>query len=104
MVMSRKKDEFDASGIMLQGHPIEFVSELKLVGFIFDRKMTMRPMAQMASKKGRAKVAALFRLRPYLDAANLETMYKAFVRSSMEYGNIFLRGERGFIQVKLYII
>ena len=81
MVISRKKIVFDASGIVLQGHPMEFVSELKLVGFIFDQKMTMRPMVQMASKKNRAKIAALFRLRPYLDAANLETMYKAFVRS-----------------------
>ena len=60
----------------------------KMVGFIFDEKMTMGPTVKKSSKKGRAKIAALFRLRPYLDSANLELMYKAFVRSAMEYGNL----------------
>ena len=62
--------------------------ELKLVGFTFDSKMTMEPMVKKTSKKGRAKIAALFRLRPYLSSDNLELMYKAFVRSAMEYGSL----------------
>ena len=64
------------------------MDSLKLVGFTFDKKMTMAPMVKEISKKGRAKLAALYRLRPYLDSSNLEVMYKAFVRSSMEYGNL----------------
>ena len=39
-------------------------------------------------KKGRSKLGATFRLRHHLDSANLETMYKSFVRSSLEYGNL----------------
>ena len=45
-------------------------------------------MVSKASKKGRAKIAALYRLRPCLDSSNLETMHKAFVRSSLECGNL----------------
>ena len=45
-------------------------------------------MVTKTSRKGRSKIAALYRLRPYLDSANLETMYKAFVRSSLEYGSL----------------
>ena len=56
--------------------------ELKLVGFTFDSKMTMEPMVKKTSKKGRAKIAALFRLRPYLSSNNLELMYKAFCEIS----------------------
>ena len=87
-LISRKKVPFDVSQLKFQGEKIKFVKELKLVGFIFDEKMTMEPMVKKASKKGRAKIAALFRLRPYLSSANLELMYKAFVRSAMEYGNL----------------
>ena len=86
--MSRKKKPFDVSGLRFQGEQVEFKKELKLVGFIFDEKMTMAPMIAKQSKKARAKLAGLFRLRPFLDNNNIETMYKAFVRSGMEYGNI----------------
>jgi hypothetical protein len=88
MVISRKRTPFDASGTMLKDEAIELVDSLKLAGFTFDKKMTMAPIVKEISKKGRAKLAALYRLRPYLDSSNLEVMYKAFVRSSMEYGNL----------------
>ena len=88
MVVSRKNKPFDASALTFNGEAVEVVDEMKLVGFTFDNKMSMGPMVQKASKKGRAKIAALYRLKPYLDSANLETMYKAFVRSSVEYGNL----------------
>ena len=42
----------------------------------------------MYQKKGRSKLGAISRLRHHLDSANLETMYKSFVRSSLEYGNL----------------
>ena len=63
------------------------VDEMKLVSFIFVKKMTLQPMISKTSKKGRSKIVALYRLKPYLDSHNLETMYKVFVRFSLEYGN-----------------
>ena len=78
-LLSRKKEPFDVSGIRFMGKSVEFVKELKLVGFIFDEKITMAPMVKKASKKGRSKIAALFRLKPFLVSYNLETMYKAVI-------------------------
>jgi hypothetical protein len=88
MVISKKKDPIDISALRFQGLEVKQVKEIKLVGFTFDEKMTSEPMIKKASKKGRAKIAALYRLKPFLDSENLETMYKAFVRSSMEYGSL----------------
>ena len=86
MVISKKKKPFDISGIVLKGEVVDIVTEMKLVGFAFDQKMTMEAMVNKASKKGRAKIAALFRLSSYLSESNMETLYKAYVRSAMEYG------------------
>jgi len=88
MVVSKRKAPIDISALRFKGEEVEQVKEIKLVGFTFDKKMTMESMIAKASKKGRAKIAALYRLKPFLDSENLETMYKAFVRSSMEYGNL----------------
>jgi hypothetical protein len=84
----RKKSPIDVSDLRFKGEAVETVNELKLVGFVFDSKMTLEPMIKRTSAKGRAKIAALYRLKPFLDSSNLETMYNAFVRSSLEYGNL----------------
>ena len=47
------------------------------------------------AKKARSKVAALRRLRPYLDNDNMKLMYTSFVRSGMEYGNLLYMGAAG---------
>ena len=73
---------------------IKQVSQMKLVGFIFDSKMTWgpRPMVDMLAKKARCKLGAIRRLRPYLDSRNLKLMSTAFVRSGMEYGSVLYMG------------
>jgi hypothetical protein len=90
MVISRKGSDavFDPDGIRFMGAAIEPVTEMKLVGFIFDPKMTMQPMIDHVARKARVKLAAICRLKQHLDPSNLEQMYKAFVRSSIEYGNL----------------
>ena len=66
MVISRKISPFDASGLRFGGEDVEMVDEMKLVGFVFDKKMTLEPVVKRSSKKGRAKIAALYRLKPYV--------------------------------------
>jgi hypothetical protein len=68
--------------------PVGEVKEMKLVGFILDNKWTFEPMLKHVSKRGRTKLGAIFRLSHHLDSANLEIMYKAFVPSSLDYGNL----------------
>jgi len=83
-VASRKSKEntFDPSGISFMGKLIEQVKDVKIVGFIFDEKMTMEKILKHVSKK--AKIS----LSHHLDSGNLEVMYKAFVRSTIECGNL----------------
>ena len=88
IVISRKDTPFVASGVRFMDEEIGAVEEMKLVGFIFDCKMTMAPMVDHVARKARAKLAAICRLRQHLDDKNLEQMYKAFVRSTIEYGNL----------------
>ena len=57
------------------------VAQMKLVGFIFDEKMTLKPMIDHVASKARKKLNAICRLRRHLDAKNLEQMCKAFMSS-----------------------
>ena len=76
----------------MRGEPIQQVSQMKLVGFVFDLKMTWGPMVDRLAKKARCKLGAIRRLRPFLDSENLKLMYTAFVRSGMEYGSVLYMG------------
>ena len=88
IVISRQDAPFDASGVQFMDKMVGAVEEMKLVGFIFDCKMTMAPMVGHVARKARKKLAAICRLKQHLDSKNLEQMYKAFVRSTVEYGNL----------------
>lgn len=90
MVVSRKSkvNTFKPDGIVFMEKPIEPVDQMKLVGFVFDPKMTMEPMINHVARKARVKLGAIGRLQQHLDSKNLEIMFKSFVRSSLEYGNL----------------
>ena len=103
MVISRKSaaNAFKPDGIHFMGRAVEPVEELKLVGFIFDPKMTMKPMVDHVARKARQKLGAIKRLQHHLDSKNLEQMFKAFVRSSLEYGNLHYMSAGESIKSKL---
>ena len=102
MVLSRKGSaSFNPSGIRFMGKPIEKVAEMKLVGFIFDPTMSMKPMIDHVARKARTKLSAICRLKQHLDHKNLEQMYKAFVRSSIEYGNLVYMSAAASTKTKL---
>ena len=103
MVISRKSvaNAFKANGIYFMGSTVEPVEELKLVGFIFDPRMTMKPMVDYVARKARQKLGAIKRLQQHLDSKNLEQMFKAFVRSSLEYGNLQYMSAGESIKFKL---
>ena len=65
---------------------------MKLVGFTLDSKLTWSPMVARLARKARSKVAALRRLKPFLDSDNLQLMYTAFIRYGMGYGTILYMG------------
>ena len=102
LVISRETNPFDHTGIVFDeralgmigatGVPVKQVFTLKLVGFVFDSKLTWGPMSAAITNKARMRLGALHRLRPVLDDANLKTMYIMFIRSIMEYGGVQFQG------------
>ena len=92
MLISNKKKPFDLTGIKMGGFPVEQVQQLKLVGYLFDQKMTFGPMVSKLAKKARSRVAALRRIRHLLSVENLKLMYTMFVRSTKEYGSVSFMG------------
>jgi hypothetical protein len=49
-------------------------------------------MNDKLAKKARVRLGAIRRLKPMLDSTNLETMYKMFVRSILEYDSVVYMG------------
>jgi hypothetical protein len=111
MVISNKRVPFDPTGIVFDerrpdmigvaGIPVKQVKSLKLVGFLFDCKLTWGPMIDAIAKKARIRLGALRRLRPLLNDSNMKTMYIMFVRSIMEYGSAQFQGAAESHLVKL---
>ena len=87
MLVSMRDEPFDISCLRFISESVGPVTEMKFVGFILDNNWTFGPMLEHVSNKSRSRLGTIFRLRHHLDSAHLETMYKSFVRSSLEYGN-----------------
>ena len=79
-------------GIKMAGSAIKEVSQMKLVGFLFDAKLTWGPMIDRLAKKARSKLGALRRLKPFLDSKNMKLLYTSFVQSGLEYGSLLYMG------------
>ena len=77
---------------MFGGIPVKRKSAVKLVGFLFDEKMTWAGMIAGIAKKARQRIGMLTRLRPLLEDQNMETMYTTFIRPVLEYGSIQFMG------------
>ena len=92
IVMSNRAEPFDPTGINFDGEQVVQVETMKLVGFTLDCKLTWKPMVEAIAKKARIRLGALRRLKRHLDSNNIKTMYTAFVRSTMEYGNMLYMG------------
>jgi hypothetical protein len=92
MVVSRKRLPFDPTGINMLGTAIKHVSEMKLVGFMFDEKLTWGPMIDLLVRKARVRIGALYRMSRMLDCDNIRTMYVAFIRSVLEFGSVQYMG------------
>lgn len=71
---------------------VEIVEEMRLVGFWIDNKLNFGGMVSRLAKKARCRIGALRRLQPVLNAENLMTMYKMFIRSIMKYGSVAYLG------------
>jgi hypothetical protein len=93
MVVSNKNaSAFDPTGIVMGGHEVEQLEELKLMGYIFDEALSWGPMIGALAKKARTRTDAIRRMSRSLDSENMLTMYSAFVRPILEYGSTMYMG------------
>lgn len=89
LVVSKRHEDFSQiSTLQMGGITVKYSQDLKLVGFTFDKSLTWTSMTSKLASKARSKLGALWRLRAVMDQLNLQSTYKAFVRSVMEYGNL----------------
>jgi len=78
--------------IMFDGVPVKRKPAVKLVGYLFDEKMTWSGMIDGIAKKARRRLGMLTRLRSLLDDKNMKCIYSTFIRPIMEYGSIQFMG------------
>jgi hypothetical protein len=91
LVVSRSHFDFSQiDSLQMGGFRVKYVEDMKLVGFVFDKRMSWSKMVSNLASKARSQLGALWRLCPVMDTQNREQMYKAFVRSIMEYGGLEL--------------
>ena len=91
LVISRAHHDFSQiDSLQMGGFRVKYAPEgdMKLVGFIFDRRLSWSTMISNLASKARQQLGALWRLCPVMDSQNRQQMYKAFVRSIMEYGGM----------------
>jgi hypothetical protein len=74
------------SQLIFGGKHISFEEELTLVGFVFDKRLTWKPMVDKVASKARRALGAIRRIKKLLGPSALAVLYKAFVRSILEYG------------------
>jgi hypothetical protein len=87
MHVTNAPDKFIANALEFGGSRVEFENELKNVGVMYDHKLNWSKMAAEMASRGRKALGFLYRLGDLISPRDLETIYKYFVRSSMEFGN-----------------
>ena len=83
LISNRTSNRFNLSfpfpRIMFGDNPVKRKPEVKLVGFLFDERMTWSGMVAANAKKARCRLGMLAGLRHLLDDTNMETMYCTFI-------------------------
>jgi len=73
--------------LQFDGVYVGYENELKVVGVIYDHKLTWGPMLAEMTGRGRRALGYLNRLGRLVTPYDIAQVYRYFVRSKMEYGN-----------------
>ena len=89
------QDKLNLDGcLVMENKMIKMVSELKLVGYIYDSALTWGPMIQSLVLKARKRIGAVKHLNRFLNSENMKLVYEMFIRSVMEYGSVAYMGAK----------
>ena len=87
MLVTNAPNKATANVLKFGDAEVKFETELKIVGVTYDHKLKCSKMAAEMASRGRKALGFLYRLGDLISPRDLETIYKYFVRSSMEFGN-----------------
>ena len=82
MIVSRS---CTSPGLNFSGDTLTPRDEMEVLGVTYDRKLTFSSHIERLARQASGKLASLRRMSWLLDARGLEVLYKAQVRSSLEY-------------------
>lgn len=90
MVISRSpRDLNELNGkLKFNNNNLEITSSLNILGVTFDSRLSLECHVKEIAHKASLKISALRRMKSFLDAKGLLTLYKAQVRSSLEYASL----------------
>ena len=71
--------------IIFNGMSVAEESEIKLLGVIFDKQLLFSKHLQAVATKANQRLRLLYKATPLLGSSGRATVYKAFVRTIMEY-------------------
>ena len=74
-----------APHIMFQGDTLTPQDEVEVLGVTYDSKLTFKSHIERLAREASGKLASLRRMAHILDSRGIEVLYKAQVRSSLEY-------------------
>eukprot|EP00732_Lithocolla_globosa_P003159 Lithocolla_globosa_v1_NODE_2393_length_2024_cov_88.494667.p1 type:complete len:439 gc:universal NODE_2393_length_2024_cov_88.494667:1444-128(-) len=83
------------------GKPLKEVASIKLLGVTLTESLEWGPQVDEVTKKGNKATNILRRARHFVGPVGLSTLFKAFVRSRMEYGSPLWIGAPGLNQLDL---
>ncbi len=74
--------------LFFNGIMVDSVDEHKHIGLTLDKKLTFHSHVKEAIKKANRGIGVMKFMSKYVPRSTLETMYKAYVRSQLEYGDV----------------
>ena len=88
VTFSRKKIPVDHPLIFFNDETVMKADEHKHLGVVFDTRLTFSSHIQSAINKTRCGVGMLRFLQDYLSRKTLNSLYKLYVRSHLDYGDV----------------
>jgi hypothetical protein len=94
LTMSNKNDAIDDSDlkVVTADGPIPETTEFKILGVTFDTKNHFSSHIKHLASEASKGIFLLRKLKPYMDERGLSVIYKAYIRSRLEYGCVAWMG------------
>ena len=88
LIFSTKKTEIDHPVILFNNAPVKQVNEHKHLGIVLDSKLTFSAQIRAAISKTRKGIGLLKYLSKYLPRQTLNELYKLFLRTLLDFGDV----------------